>query len=361
MHGHRMGPQPNHADEVERLAALALTGTPEARNDLYRAAAGFLCSNGDALGAGERVLVCEIIRTLATQIAERVRLALALQLATDPAAPHELVVMLANDKIEVARPVIAGSPVLTSEDLVALIREAGASHQCAVAARPGIDSTVSAVIAECAADEAVAALLGNTTATIGPKTFIRLVDRARTQTPLQAPLASRADLPRDLALRLCAAAGAELQRTIMQRFGLDPLKLNAAVDQAVIEAAGGVRPDAELAAERLVEKLHAAGQLKPAFLLKALNQGQKPLFEHAFARLLGLPVARMRDLLGQGPLIIATACRAAGIDRSVYMTIWNFLAMEMTDLRISTDERAAIDRIFASGDKDGARAKIAAA
>jgi hypothetical protein len=48
------------------------------------------------------------------------------------------------------------------------------------------------------------------------------------------------------------------------------------------------------------------------------------LFEHAFAALLGMEVDIMRRALyGENPMTVALACRAAGIDRAVFLTVFN--------------------------------------
>ena len=73
----------------------------------------------------------------------------------------------------------------------------------------------------------------------------------------------------------------------------------------------------------MIEKLHSAGQLKAGFLLRVLHQGQIDLFDLAFAKLLELPLAEMRQhLYERGPRTVALACRAVGIDRCVFATVF---------------------------------------
>jgi Uncharacterised protein conserved in bacteria (DUF2336) len=89
------------------------------------------------------------------------------------------------------------------------------------------------------------------------------------------------------------------------------------------EPAGPKDPPAD-SAQKLVEKLAASGQLKAGFLMRVLSQGQIDLFDLAFSRLLGIDLARFRKLFyEEGVERVALACRAAGIDKSVFATVFN--------------------------------------
>ena len=59
-------------------------------------------------------------------------------MAEDTTAPHDLILLLVDDTIEVARPLILNSPLLTESDVLRLIVESGVGHQEAVAGRPNI-------------------------------------------------------------------------------------------------------------------------------------------------------------------------------------------------------------------------------
>src|SRR6185312_3755314 len=89
------------------------------------------------------------------------------------------------------------------------------------------------------------------------------------------------------------------------------------------EPAGPHDPPAD-SAQRLIEKMAHSGQLKPGFLMRVLSQGQMDLFDLGFARLVGLDVARFRKTFSErGVRPMALACHGAGIDRSVFSTIFN--------------------------------------
>jgi uncharacterized protein (DUF2336 family) len=73
---------------------------------------------------------------------------------------------------------------------------------------------------------------------------------------------------------------------------------------------------------RLIEKLHAAGQLRGGYLLRALREHKLSLFERALAKLGGFTVDQVRVATGcDRPELLALACAAVGVDRSAFATI----------------------------------------
>jgi hypothetical protein len=89
------------------------------------------------------------------------------------------------------------------------------------------------------------------------------------------------------------------------------------------EPAGPKDPPGD-SAQKLIEKMAASGQLKAGFLMRVLSQGQLDLFDLAFARLLNVELTRFRKAFYEGGArLVALSCRAAGIDRSVFPTVFN--------------------------------------
>ena len=112
--------------------------------------------------------------------------------------------------------------------------------------------------------------------------------------------------------------------------------------------------------QKLVDKLFLAGQLKAGFLLRVLHQGQIDLFELAFARLLDLSITEMRQTLYErGHKSVAMACRAVGIDRCVFPTVYN-LSRAARSLRpqLSTEDMAEVDFVFRGYTKTAALTEI---
>ncbi len=125
--------------DMGRLAQLAINPQGGAsREEIYLAVASLYRNQGTGLNERERELMREILRRLTRDVEMAIRIALAQRLADDTTAPHDLILLLVDDTIEVARPLILKSPLLTESDVLRLIAEAGIGHQEAVAGRPHI-------------------------------------------------------------------------------------------------------------------------------------------------------------------------------------------------------------------------------
>jgi len=104
-----------------------------------------LCDASPPSGELSPVLA-EIFLVLARQAERDVRKILSERLAKADWAPAALVNVLALDEIEIARPIIAASPILRDEDLMRVLLEATIEHQIEVARRPRLSGRVADAI-----------------------------------------------------------------------------------------------------------------------------------------------------------------------------------------------------------------------
>ena len=122
-------------NEVSRLAHLAVNPKNTRREEIYLAIASLYRIQGSDLSERERALVRDLLCRLTKDVEISVRVGLAERLADDAKAPHDLILLLAHDAIEVARPLLLRSTVLNDKDLVALSAECGDAHRQTIAAR----------------------------------------------------------------------------------------------------------------------------------------------------------------------------------------------------------------------------------
>lgn len=309
-----------------RLAQLAANPQDTTREEIYLAVASLYRVQGNHLNDREKDLMRDILQRLTRDVEMAIRIALAERLAEDTSAPTDLILLLADDRIEVARPVILRSPLLTDEDMLRLIAESDIGHQEAVAARPHIGETVSAALAKSENETVLVTLVRNVTARISGATYEVLVDKSRKFVALQEPITRRQDLPPVLATKMCGWVSDVLKTYIVRNYPIEHAKLDAAMasaEQLLNSQPPSPRPTPAESAHKLVEKLYTAGQLKAGFLLRVLHQGQIDIFDLAFAKLLDLPLHATRRVLYEGgPKPVALACRAVGIDRCVFATVF---------------------------------------
>lgn len=312
------------------ILALARSRAPEDREKLLNAVASLCEESGDACySADSQALLSEIFMGLAVQAEHAIRVRLADRLAAAPWAPPALISVLALDDIEIARPVIARSPVLKDHDLVRLLVEATLEHQIEVARRPAIGAVVVNAILDQSQPEVMIALAGNQTAETSPLVMRRLVVASQRIAALRGSLAQHPKLTEELAMALYGWVGDALRTSIAERFQLDPMLLSTSLDEAVTDAVAhpSSRSTEEAVRERedmerrLVAKLHAADQLSPGYLLRALREGRLVRFEATLTALGGFYPADIRKALASRSDLLALACVAVGIDRSVFPTV----------------------------------------
>jgi len=349
--------------DMGRLARLAANPQGTSREEIYLAVASLYRIQGSGLNERERTLMHEILRRLARDVEMAIRINLAERLADDRTAPHDLILLLADDKIEVARPVLLRSPLLTEEDMLRLIAECGIAHQEAVASRARIGEPVSEALAKSGHESVLVALVRNTTARFSQGLYDALIEKSRAVTSLQEPLAQRSDLPPQLAIRMCEWVSVAVRSYINQNFSINQDRLNTAIAQA--ETAIQSEPPAPKSppapsAQKLIDKLAASGQLKAGFLLRVLHQGQTDLFDLALARLVDLPLVELRAKFYQGgPKAVALACHGVGIDRCVFPTVF-YLSRQAHNMRTALGyaDIAEVDRVFATVSRPAALTEL---
>ncbi len=315
------GPPPRPGD----LLALARSRTVDDRQRLLLGIAA-LCDASPPSGELSPVLA-DIFLVLARQAERDVRKVLSERLAHADWAPRALVNVLALDEIEIARPVIASSPLLRDEDLMRVLLEATIEHQIEVARRPQLSGRVADAIIDRAEPATLTALAGNRTAEVSGEGLRRMVEHSRRIAALRAPLIRHPRLNDALARQLYQWVGTALRQSIAERFNVDMERLDreieAAVDTSVSPrtvpqgpAADGERDEMD---RRLVAKLLAAGQLKAGYLIRAVREGRLNLFVHSLAALGDFTLAQVRAALNaNSPEALYYACAAVGIDRAVF-------------------------------------------
>ncbi len=312
---------------VAELMALAHSRAPDDRERLLMGVLS-LCEAAPP-GTGLTPVLEDIFLTLARQAERDMRQVLSNRLAAVDWAPPALVNMLALDEIEIARPVISASPLLKDEALIRLLLEASLDHQVEVARRPRLSGRVADVIIDRGEPATLTALAGNSTADVSVESMRRLVEHSRRIAALRLPLTRHPRMTEALATQMYLWVGSALRQAIGDRFEIDEARLARVVDEAVQEVIPGrprspgeakpVSAERDEMERRLVDKLHASGQLRAGFLVRAAREKRLALFRHSLATLGGFTVDEVDAAMSHEtaePLYYA--CAAVGIDRAVF-------------------------------------------
>src|SRR5690606_24861997 len=106
-------------------------------------------------------------------------------------APGTVVVKLANDAIEVAKPLLEFSSVLSDDDLIDIITRQSEEHRLAIAGRLNVPERVGEAIVEHGEKSSVVRLMRNSNAEFDKATLEKLVERATKDIEIAADLRNR--------------------------------------------------------------------------------------------------------------------------------------------------------------------------
>lgn len=321
--------------DLDQLLSLARDKSAQGRRRLLDTVTDLFSEDGRVLNERERALMTDILCKLIRDVEMRVRRELSERLALRSDVPHDVIKLLANDEIEVARPILLSSCLLRDIDLVEIVRHRTQQHQLTIAMRREVSEQVSDALVEAGNSDVVKALLDNPNARISEATLEYLVEESRRVDSYQEPLVRRADLSPQLARRMCLWVGAALRSYVLDHFDIDPTELDDLLEEVTATTAEGMAPadgmapaetagePADDAAARLAQRLAGEERLTPEMLVKALRQGEIALFEAMFAQLTGLRrrlVGRLVYEPGGEGLVIA--CRALQVDKPTFTSIF---------------------------------------
>jgi uncharacterized protein (DUF2336 family) len=328
------------SDTVVRRSIAANTATPEkaslllaadddadVRSDLAGRLGSILPGISEDQAEKAWRTIHQVLILLARDQLPRVRRALSEALKTVANAPHDVVFTLATDtEATVATPVLEFSPVLTDEDLQAIIQASPLTAQLvAISRRINVGEEVSNAIVGSGNVDAITALLKNKSAQIREETLDAIIDAAPRQVWWHEPLVHRPNLNAKAALRIAEFVAASMVQELARRSDLDADTVKS-LGQLVKDKLrrddekGGLAPDdpndalgadALKNAARQVEALARAGRLTTRAVMYMAADGPSAMVVAALAHLAQLPLsavaAVVRTASAKGMLAVGWA------------------------------------------------------
>lgn len=269
-------------DLAERVGRIVPDMTPDEKSKAWRA-------------------VHQALILLARDQLPRVRRVLSHALHTLPDAPHDVVLTLAHDSdIAVANPILEFSPVLTDEDLLAVIQASPmASSLVAISRRINVGEEVSNALVGTGQVDVITALLRNQSAQIREETLDAIIDAAPHQSTWHEPLVSRRTLGTKAALRMAEFVASAMLQKLAARRDFDAVTIeslnhmvSARLRREEGEAVENDMFDAEnmRVAQRQVAALAVSGKLVERYVLHVVSETTVPLVAAALAHMAQLPV-----------------------------------------------------------------------
>ncbi len=349
---------PVRDSEVRELFKLAQEKSKEGREPLYKAIGDLFERRADELQTVERAMMIEILERLSLDVEMSIRSGLANRLSENGDAPYDLIHMLANDEVQVAYKILASSPILHDSDLIEVVRHRTMQHQLAVAIRKDVSEEVSAALVEAGTEDVIVTLLNNQDARISADVLDHLAEESKRVDSYQKPLVRRPDLPTELAERMYYWVSAAVRNYIVNNFDIDIDDLDDQMSATISDVLETKKSDDDsgIAAEGLVDRLFDGGGLSADFALKSLHQGQVSIFEFSFAKMVGIrPVLARRIVYEPGGEALGIACRAIGLERTVYLQIYQLTRKaRSSENRLGKDEVVRLTKFYESITREAA-------
>lgn len=312
------------ATQLTRLTELAREKSSDRRRNLLREVTDMFFEEPPEDGSELLDQFDGVMSAIASQTAEEARKELADRMADAPSAPAGLVHQLARDAIAVAAPILERSNALSEADLVKLVQETGQDHMRAISKRSDVTEEISSAIVERGDDTTVATLISNEQAQLSRKAYETVAQRAETSEVLQAPLVNRAETPADLLNDLMMVVESNLRETISKRFDkMDPDILKAALAESQKRLEARIAEDKEIIeARKYINTQVLRKQLDGSLLANLLREGKRVHFCVGFAEMAGIDhLAAKRAIEHHDVDGLALVCKAAGFDKSLFVTL----------------------------------------
>jgi uncharacterized protein (DUF2336 family) len=244
---------------------------------------------------------------------------------------------MANDEIEVAKPVLTDSPVLSDLDLLYIIKGKTPEYWQAIAQRGGLSDGVINTLAETREEATARILTDNKNIRLTLKAANIIGTMAETDESLAKPLLMREDLPEEIARHLYQYVGAELKNYIRDYFGVQEEAISSAIDEVILELGEDNTRHKFMPTEAMVESakmLAATGQLTLQATMAPLQRGQFATFIAMFSQLSGLSPQNTHDILSDASgKMLAISCRAMNLTKGDLARIY------MMTQRIRSEDR----------------------
>jgi uncharacterized protein (DUF2336 family) len=308
-----------------KLIDLAQASDSERRRELLREVTDLFFETSGARNDRESALFDDVLQLVAGQMQDGVRAELAERFADASDAPVGLMRDLANHSFEVAAPVLARSAALDERTLLEIVKRQSQRHITAVAQRTSVSEKVADAIVHHGDDSALDALMRNDGAKLSRPSMEAAVDRAQRNPTLHEAVVKRRDLPLDLLNEMYFVVESALRDKILERnASVDPKTL----DEALTKARERMRQSIEDAS---IEARHArtfirlkknSGELNARLLVSLYREAKQMHFLYGLAEITQVDHETVAELLRRRDVDgLAMICRAAGIDRPLFVTL----------------------------------------
>ncbi len=313
----------NRLKETQQLYILAARRDSGSRAQFGQAITDLF--SGPPLTLREQEIVSDILMTLLSRAEKDLKQALADRMAVLENAPLRVVLHLSTEEIDVAKPVIMHSPVLSETDLMFIIQTHKSPYWQAVAARPDLQPGVIRALVNTKDHPVARTLAANTAISIPVDCLKDLMELAKYMRDLQGPLLERTDVPDEIKKVLYTIAGQHIARDAahVADDGKD-VAIRAAAD-VVNEYINAVdrdfKPTDDMCAAAKV--LFDRGELSFDSMMKSLKNAQIASFMAQIMLFVNTDFERADRIVGdQSGRYLSAVCRLYRGDKKLFLQLF---------------------------------------
>jgi uncharacterized protein (DUF2336 family) len=299
---------------IPELEDVITHGTRAKRTEMLERITALFVHDSSRYSDAQVSLFDEVFSLLISEIETKARAALALQLAPLDNAPARVLRTLArDDAIEVAGPVLRLAKDLPEDDLVALAETKSQAHLQAISERNSLGEAVTDVLVRRGDRDVARQVADNLGARISETGFVRLVERAETDSILAEKVGLRPDIPLKIFRELLRKATAIVHERLLAAANPEQrTQIRHVLDQVSDEVGARVGPRDYRTAQRIVLALMQSGRMNEAVLCAFARENKYEETVVAVAALSKVPIKIVDRLLaGERPDPVLILCKAA--------------------------------------------------
>ncbi len=305
-------------EDVRYLNEVAENAIPVDVQRLLNIISGLPLNKSEELVGQTAEAAYDIMERLYPRAQHHVRQLLSHRLAARSDVPRSLVLLLANDDIEISSPLIKQNMALVDDDLVSIVANGTTAHRVAVCERPTLSESLSHILAYLGDTTVMLALLNNPGAQLSTATMRRLVVASRNQERLHAPILKRRELDAQLAAVMYHWVSESLRTFITAVFGESVAALVKDDIEESSNAGYRMGDPRELAA--------SVDESSWLTALLALREGNFARAERALQTITGLSLPAIEMVMYHGDgRSLAVLCRAFNGSRMMFCELYDRL------------------------------------
>ncbi len=307
------------------LEALSVERDPGKRRELLRKVTDLFFITEQQQSDGDRSIFGGVMERVAFELEVEARAELSQRLSSAHSAPHNIVRRLAEDDIEVARPVLERSKVLSDADLVDIAYSKGQDHLMAMTRREELSAAVTDVIVQRGNDDVLTSVAGNSGASFSARSFDTLAVKATHLSGLREKLVARDDVPNEV----IEAIKRNVAEKLKKEFSSQHSDISSEEIDHVVELQSGnvdfssLKKDSRFGTPKIdVADLHKKGLLSQDKIREFAEKSMKDELVHSLALKADITPSMAYHTLYEAEVpALAVLCRAFHFKRDTFFSL----------------------------------------